>query len=48
MLDPVNMPKQTAETIVRLYGKLNETIQAIESDLSGGDYLDKKLKEYGL
>ena len=48
VIDVRNAPVQTAQTVFRLYNKLNQTINALEAqqgNTSGGDAL---LKKYGL
>lgn len=48
VIDPVEMPVQTAENIFRLYGKLGETITALEQELAPEDRVDELLKKYNL
>jgi len=48
VIDPVEMPVQTAENIFRLYGKLGETITALEQELAPQDRVDELLKKYNL
>lgn len=48
VIDPVNMPVQSAENILRLYDKLGQTITRLEGELSGGDEIDAMLKKYGI
>jgi len=48
VIDPVDMPVQTAENILTLYGKLGETINALESELAPEDRVNRLLKKYNL
>lgn len=48
VIDPVGMPVQTAENIFRLYGKLGETITALEQELAPEDRVNELLKKYNL
>ena len=48
VIDPVDMPVQTAENIFRLYGKLGETITALEKELAPEDRVSELLKKYNL
>jgi hypothetical protein len=48
VIDPVEMPVQTAENIFRLYGKLGETITALEKELAPEDRVNELLKKYNL
>ena len=48
VIDPVDMPVQTAENIFRLYGKLGETITALEKELAPEDRVNELLKKYNL
>lgn len=47
IIDPVNMPQQTAETIFEAYGKLNNTIKRMEAEAAeGDDPYDAMVKKY--
>jgi hypothetical protein len=46
VIDPENMPVQSAENILRLYDKLGQTITRLEGELGGLDEVDAMLKKY--
>lgn len=46
VIDPVNMPQQTAQTIFQAYNNLNKTIEAIEAESASGDPFDALTKKY--
>lgn len=48
VIDPENMPVQSAENILRLYDKLGQTITRLEGELGGLDEVDAMLKKYGI
>lgn len=46
VIDPVNMPQQTAQTIFQAYNNLNKTIEAIEAEDASGDPFDALTRKY--
>jgi hypothetical protein len=46
VIDPINMPQQTAQTIFQAYNNLNKTIEAIEAENASGDPFDALTKKY--
>ena len=47
IVDPVNMPVQTADTIFEAWGKLTNTIKRLEEKQASGGPIDDLVKKYG-